>query len=745
MAEALTAYLLKESLYIVNPPSGELLYFTNQNNEVVSEKLLRAAEVDPKIQYPLLNPLQTLFHKLYKGGNALIASPTSSGKSLIAYLFMRNFEGRVVYTAPTKALVKEKAVEFRSYYGKSVEMRTGDSVLESYKDVKAKVVVSTYENLAYAFRNSARWLKEVEAVVIDEVHQIGKRWMLEEIITACKKTGLAMLCLSATLPGLEELSEWINASLVIKSAWRPVPLYREVMSLTQFKPIRKGLERETLIAGRLLSAMFSLRQREEQVILFVPKKSLGWKMLELAKEEKIGIMNQTLPFEVEEEREPEIAFHNADIPKEEREEIERAFREGKLQTLIATQTLAYGVNLPADRVIILTKFFRKDGKLKSIPDSLDILQMEGRAGRLGIREEGYSNLLVYGAREKDLQRELDTALEKPFTTAVMESSEDTALSFFLLLAHMYEDENYENYLKSTYSFKKVGKERINRIERFLRSYGYLEGYSPSQKGLFCIRTGIPPLSFEEFLRRRSLNLDPISTIRPLLHMKKFDGLYGFLKSAEGFLEDLKIVRGMLLPCGKECFEDNTDQLLFYIEGLTVKYPNIKNPPGEFSYLGTDALHLLRNLMEINRQGFYRFSSFEMLQITHALKYGISPEYSSIAGIKGIGHIRANLIKEVLKELNIAPLEIGMPVENFLEMVKIEDFWELLLERLTEYRKLKPDKAREELQRIKRALQNNHRGYMVDDKILLAYNLFLEGAVALKKTKRELVEILMTTA
>ncbi len=739
MAETLTAYLLKESLYSVNPPSGKLLYFTNQDNEVKSEELLRAVEVDPKIPYPFLNPIQTLFYKLYKGGNALVSSPTSSGKSLIAYLFMKNFEGRVVYVAPTKALVKEKAVEFRTYYGKSVEMRTGDSVLESYKEVRARVVVSTYENLAYAFRNFAKWLQEVEAVVIDEVHQISKRWVLEEIITACKKRDLAMLCLSATLPGLEELSEWIDAKLVIKSAWRPVPLHREVMNLTQFKPIRKELEGEDLIAGRLLTALFSLKQRGEQVILFVPKKSLGWKMLELAKEEKIGIMNQTLPFEVEEEREPEIAFHNADIPKEEREQIEKAFREGKLQTLIATQTLAYGVNLPADRVIILAKFFRKQGKLRSIPDSLDILQMEGRAGRLGIREEGYSNLLVYGARDKDLQRELECALEKPFTTAIMEEAEDTALSFFLLLAHMYEGKNYENYLRNTYSFKKISKEKVERIEKFLRIHGYLEGYNLSQKGLFCVKTGIPPLSFEEFLRRKGLNLDPISTIRPLLHMKKFDGLYSFLKSSESFLEDLKIVRGMLLPCGEECFKDNTDQLLFYVEGLTVKYPNIKNPPGEFSYLGTDALHLLRNLMEINRHKFYRFSSIELLQIAHALKYGIKPEYSSIAGIKGIGHIRANIIKEVLKELNLEPPQIGVPVENFLEMVKGEDFWELLLEKLAKYRKLNPDRAKEELQRIRKTFQNNRRGYMVDDKIILAYNLFLEGAVALKKTKRELIE------
>lgn len=745
MAEALTAYLLKESLYQLSPPGGRLLYFTSDNPQVSSEELLKACEVDPRIPYPLLNPLQTLFYRLYTGGSALISSPTSSGKSLIAYLFMKNFDGRLVYTAPTKSLVREKAIELRTYYGKDVELRTGDSVLESFKEVRARAVVSTYEHLAYAFRNSAKWLEGVGAVVVDEVHQIGKRWMLEEIITSCKRRNLPLLCLSATLPGVEELAQWIGADLVIRSAWRPVPLHRETKSLADFRPIRKELEGEDLVAGRLISALFSLRERGEQVILFVPKKSLGWKLLELAKEEKIGIMNQTLPFEMEEEREPEIAFHNADIPKEEREEIEKAFREGRIQTLIATQTLAYGVNLPADRVIILARFFRKEGRLRSIPDSLDILQMEGRAGRLGIRDRGYSNLLVYGARERELERELERALEKPFTTATMEGSGDEALSFFLLLAHMYDGRDFENYLRNTYSFKKVGRERVRKIEGFLRTHGYLEGHSPSQKGLFCIRTGIPPLNFEEFLRRRELSLDTISTIRPLLHMKKFDGLFTFLRAMEGFREEVQQIRGMLLPCGEECLKDNTDQLLFYVEGLTARYPNIKNPPGEFSYLGTDALHLLRILLGINLQGFYRFSTPELLRIAHSLKYGISPEYSALAGIKGIGHIRANLLKEVLRENRISPPEVCSPVESLLESFESENLWEPLLEKLVHYRRLSMERAGEELERIRKSLRNNRRGYMVDDRILLAYGLFTEGSSALKKSKVELIEMVLSEA
>ncbi|MEN3028977.1 MAG: DEAD/DEAH box helicase [Aquificaceae bacterium] len=174
MGEALRAYLLKESSYSLEPPRGKVLYFTGGSRKVLEEELIPSASVDPLIPYPLLNPLQTLFYRLYRGGSVLVASPTSSGKSLIAYLFMKNFRGRLLYTAPTRALVKEKAVELRVYYPKDVELRTGESLIENFKSPRGSVIVSTYEHLAYAFRNSASWVEGVEAVVVDEVHQVGR-------------------------------------------------------------------------------------------------------------------------------------------------------------------------------------------------------------------------------------------------------------------------------------------------------------------------------------------------------------------------------------------------------------------------------------------------------------------------------------------------------------------------------------------------------------------------------------------
>lgn len=740
MGEVVRVLLLKDSSFSLNPPDGKVVYITSESKKIVEENLLRSELIDRRIPYPLLNPLQTVFHKLYRGGNALIMSPTSSGKTLIAYLFMRNFKGRLVYTAPTRALVKEKATELRHYYPKDVELRTGESIFENFKGPRAKVIVSTYEHLAHAFRNASCWTQELDAVVVDEVHQVSKRWVLEEIITACLRWDIPMLCLSATLPGFEELAQWIEANFILQSEWRPVPLHREVRKLVEFHPLKISEEssQEDIIASRLLNALFSLRKREEKVILFVPKKSMGWKILEIANEEKIGIMNQTLPFDTEEQREPEIAFHNADVPKEEREEIEKAFRDGNLNLLIATQTLAYGVNLPADRVIVMVRFFARGGKLKSIPDSLDILQMEGRAGRLGIKDVGYSNLLVYGAKEKSLHRELEEALERPFKTASMEEDESQdSLSFFLLLAHMYEEENYWNYLRRTYSFRKVSKKTVEEVLDFLLRYHYVQKGKLTEKGIFCIKTGMPPTRFEEFFHRKVLGLELMITVRPLLYMKKFDGLFEFLRRKDRFEEDLELIRAMLLPCGKACLKDNTDQFIFYVEGLTVRYSNLKNPPGEFSYLGTDVLHLIRTLKEIDLRGFYSFPPLEVLKIAHSVKYGIKPEYASLSGIKGIGHIRANLLKEALEESGRKAPPILSPVEPLLENLK--DIKELLLDKLVHYRNMSGERAKEELTKVVRIIHNNRKGYMVDDRILLALGLFSIGPQALGMNRRELVD------
>lgn len=90
-----------------------------------------------------------------------------------------------------------------------------------------------------------------------------------------------------------------------------------------------------------------------------------------------------------------IAYHHAGLSTIERQSIEQAFRQGYISILIATTTLAAGVNLPAGRVIIQSLMLGKD-----MLNSVHYKQMTGRAGRAGQTTYGESYLLV-----KPMERE----------------------------------------------------------------------------------------------------------------------------------------------------------------------------------------------------------------------------------------------------------------------------------------------------------------------------------------------------
>jgi DNA polymerase theta len=70
---------------------------------------------------------------------------------------------------------------------------------------------------------------------------------------------------------------------------------------------------------------------------------------------------------------------------EEREVVESCFKSGVVRVLVATSTLAAGVNLPARRVI-----FRQPKIGRDFIDATRYRQMAGRAGRAGIDVKGES-------------------------------------------------------------------------------------------------------------------------------------------------------------------------------------------------------------------------------------------------------------------------------------------------------------------------------------------------------------------
>jgi helicase len=91
-----------------------------------------------------------------------------------------------------------------------------------------------------------------------------------------------------------------------------------------------------------------------------------------------------------------VAFHNADLGPEERRVVEEQFRrsDGSLRVIVATTTLAMGVNTPASAVVI-AGLEHPGSKPYSIAEYKNLV---GRAGRLGFVEKGTSYLLATDGR-----------------------------------------------------------------------------------------------------------------------------------------------------------------------------------------------------------------------------------------------------------------------------------------------------------------------------------------------------------
>lgn len=89
-----------------------------------------------------------------------------------------------------------------------------------------------------------------------------------------------------------------------------------------------------------------------------------------------------------------VGFHNADLDRAERLALEAAFRAGELKVLVATSTLAMGVNTPASTVII-AELAWWDGKPYTVATYKN---MVGRAGRLGYAERGRSVIIAPSPR-----------------------------------------------------------------------------------------------------------------------------------------------------------------------------------------------------------------------------------------------------------------------------------------------------------------------------------------------------------
>ena len=385
------------------------------------------------------------------GRNLLLATPTASGKSLVAYLAILNRlrtagEGaRAFYIVPLKALASEKVDDLRELCSKvdmSVGLAVGDREGETGSIDDADIVVCTSEKLDSLLRNRPTFAEKVEIVVADEFHLIdepSRGPTLEVLLARLRhlRPEAQRIALSATVGNPKELAAWMEADLV-ESDWRPVTLQygtltgleldihravgpNEDIELPKSRTLKGSASK---ITDAILEDTISI---DGQILLFVSTRASAEKEARELGKRRLKTLNRLATNESKEEISKleilatsltrgddatsltdrlatairgGVAFHHAGLTSRQRSQIETAFKDGLLKALCATPTLAAGVNLPARRVII-RDWKRWNGGRYADLSVMEIQQMQGRAGRPQYDDSGEAWVMAKTESDRD--------------------------------------------------------------------------------------------------------------------------------------------------------------------------------------------------------------------------------------------------------------------------------------------------------------------------------------------------------
>lgn len=363
------------------------------------------------------------------GQSMIVSAPTSSGKTLvgeIAVLAALRSGVRAIYLVSHKALADQKYQDFVSRFGEksddpiaSVGLNTGD---RAEGDIDAQLMVATYEKALGLILTGQ--LKASDALVVaDELQIVGESGRGPEIESLCavfRKNGLRQfVALTATVENPEDLAGWMACSLV-RSYQRDVPLLQEIWYSGRIYQTVFGQEDgqevglgiapasnvievvEQLInlgRGPVLVFTESRKEAGNYAEAFGKRRARAADGIDIA--EQLDLFSE--PTESSERlrgnAEKRVAFHTADLSPQERQVIEAGFMDSKFDVCFATSTLAAGVNYPFRSIVFPKLTFQWGSRAGTMLPRSDYRNMSGRAGRLGMHEQGFSVLLPLNSVE----------------------------------------------------------------------------------------------------------------------------------------------------------------------------------------------------------------------------------------------------------------------------------------------------------------------------------------------------------
>ena len=374
------------------------------------------------------------------GKNLLVTAPTSSGKTMVGELAaLRGAvdHQRALFLLPMRALVNDKYVEFTRKYDDLgiVTIRSTGEISDDNAALMSgryDICLMTYEKFGAMILANPYLLRQVGTIVVDEVQMLvdpGRGANLEFVLTLVKSRRAAeispqIICLSAVIGDTGGLERWLDGRQ-LRHEERPVPLVEGVVDGSgRYRYLDEdGLPKTEkaitpLWSGRnssqdlVIPLVAKLVDECKQVIVFREIKGetlgcarylaaqLGLPPAQAALDALPSGDLSTSSARLRQTLAGGVGFHNADLTREERQVLEEEFRrpDTDLRVLVATTTLAMGVNTPASAVVIVGLNHPFSGPYTVA----EYKNMVGRAGRLGYAEHGES--YVIGSRGLDVQR-----------------------------------------------------------------------------------------------------------------------------------------------------------------------------------------------------------------------------------------------------------------------------------------------------------------------------------------------------
>ncbi|WGI17358.1 ATP-dependent DNA helicase [Methanonatronarchaeum sp. AMET-Sl] len=627
------------------------------------------------------------------GCNLVLAVPTASGKTLISELAILNSifsGGRALYIVPLKALAYEKYELFKEYerFGFSVGVATGDYDRSADYLRDRDVVVTTSEKADSMLRLGTDWISEIDVIVSDEIHLVDsdRRGPTLEVTLAklmMMNPGAQVIALSATISNAGEIASWLDAGLV-KSDWRPIELKEGVVfdDVIDFPfdgekevgsdedDVATSVVRDAVLEGGQ-ALVFTSSRRNSRGAAGRVVGSLDDLLSPQEEDRLMGLADEIRDIEGvtdEEERlaryvERGVCFHHAGLRNKHLRRIESLFSNGDLKVICSTPTLAWGVNLPARRVVVRDyKRYDPNYGMKPIP-VLDVKQMFGRAGRPGMDPYGEAVLIAKNQVERD--QLIDRYIVGDSEDISSKLASEPALRSHVLstiasgFAGSY-NELMDFIGRTFFSIQNRSEDielLVKRVLGFLESEGFIEasgfGFSDNQEldstaiGKRVSELYIDPLSASRILERLSGRemKDDIEFLHMVCETPDMDTLYmrkndyshveSFLKENprlrergemdDWFLSEVKT--SMLL---KDWVEEIDDDEICDRYGVS---------SGDIRRKAGTAEWLLHSAAELSKMSLSLYID-KLRDLERRMQYGVKRELSDLVSIPGIGRVRA---------------------------------------------------------------------------------------------------------